>query len=490
MRRTANEIVAPAKARSPHESLKTCAFGPFVLDAQRLVLSADGIPLRLGPRVVGVLRALVERPGAVVTKAELLDAIWPGEDVGESSISQAIYLLRTEFRRRGCGDAIVTVPRRGYRFTAPLAPTAPPTPPIPAPGRRPPLRMRRPLAALALAAALLLVVFPGPGAVTGSVPHPPALTAHGAELYRLGRYHWNLRTAADFARAETLFAEVVRSDPRSPAGYVGLADTELMVADYECMRMPVREVYAHARAHIAQALALDANNAPAHASLAMLYFAADHNVRGSEREFQRALDLEPDYAVAHHWYGTTLMQRGLVGAGARQLREAIRLDPLSPATGAWLAEASYYQRHFADAIRYERLAIDLRPTEYNQLRQLGLAYEMSGNVAAAIQTFERLARIARTQQSVRKDVNTPALLAEAYARAGRWPDARARLREAMRQSPRDEDTAFALLAAGERARGLRILAAVRPAHDPLLAQDPRLEGIREREQTAGRPGLL
>ncbi|HWT07185.1 MAG TPA: winged helix-turn-helix domain-containing protein, partial [Xanthomonadales bacterium] len=88
------------------------------LDAARHVLTLGGEPLALGPRVVDTLTALVERAGAVVTKDELLDRVWAGEDVGESNVAQSVYTLRKVLREHGLGAAIATVQRRGYRFTA------------------------------------------------------------------------------------------------------------------------------------------------------------------------------------------------------------------------------------------------------------------------------------------------------------------------------------------------------------------------------------
>ncbi len=71
-------------------------------------------------RVVATLAALVERAGDVVTKGEILDRVWAGEDVGESNVAQSVYTLRKILREHGLSDAIATVPRRGYRFVAPV----------------------------------------------------------------------------------------------------------------------------------------------------------------------------------------------------------------------------------------------------------------------------------------------------------------------------------------------------------------------------------
>jgi len=109
-------IVADPAWANLQEVIKRYAIGPFELDVARHVLSLAGEPLPLGPRVVDTLAALVERAGAVVTKDELLDRVWIGEDVGESNVAQSVYTLRKVLRAHGLGAAIATVPRRGYRF--------------------------------------------------------------------------------------------------------------------------------------------------------------------------------------------------------------------------------------------------------------------------------------------------------------------------------------------------------------------------------------
>src|SRR6202163_1088209 len=252
-----------------------------------------------------------------------------------------------------------------------------------------------------------------------------------------------------------------------------------MFADYAPHHRNAPAFYARARKEIAAALALDPNSAAAHTSLALLRFAANKDAAGSEAEFRRAIALDPSYAVAHHWYGTTLIQRDRLNDGARELRAAIALDPGSPATGGWLADISYRRGRYDDAIVYARRALDLDPHRGGALRRLGLAYELSGEIPHAIAIFERLRR------SGPKADEAPALLAEAYARAGRYDAARAQLRVAVRLHPRYSDTAFALLALGDRTRGLAILDKMRPLNTPEL-QDPRIDPFRSALHIASR----
>jgi DNA-binding winged helix-turn-helix (wHTH) protein/tetratricopeptide (TPR) repeat protein len=466
-------IVADEARSNLQEVVKRYAIGPFELDAARGVLALRGEPLALGPRVVATLTALVERAGEVVTKDEILDRVWAGEDVGESNVAQSVYTLRKVLRDHGLGDAIATIPRRCYRFAAAVE-VRPDTPRGPMVVRRVPVPQPRGAAGRWLSAAfsvalVFLAAVPSARAVSQAAP----LSARGAELYRLGRYYWNMRTPAGLTKSTRLFAAVTASDPRSPLGYAGLADADLMRADYQIDRLKPAHYFARARGEIRTAIALDPDSAVAHTSLGMLRFAADHDVRGSEAEFRRAIALDPGYAVAHHWYGTTLLQGGRVADALRELRSAITLEPAAPATGAWLAEASYYGGRYADAIVYSHLALDLDPHLGGALRRLGLAYELAGDVPRAIAVFERLRRSGPDASAA------PALLAEAYARIGRREAARAALRDAVRLHPHDGDTAFAMLALGERKRGLAILAG-RPdmMYKTAPLQDPRIEPFR------------
>ena len=95
-------------------------FGPLQLDAERLLLLDRGVPIPIGPKVVETLLALIEHPGEVLTKSTLLTRIWPEGYVDEANLAQNIYVLRKCLRERWNVEAIETIPRRGYRFIAPV----------------------------------------------------------------------------------------------------------------------------------------------------------------------------------------------------------------------------------------------------------------------------------------------------------------------------------------------------------------------------------
>ena len=473
-------IAAPRAARY--------VIGPLELDADRLVLSRAGEPLALGPRVVATLAVLVARAGEVATKDEILDAVWTGEDVGESNVAQSVYTLRKVLREHGLDNAIATIPRRGYRFTAPverpaqtlpeeIAPRHPPVAAATASPRTPPnagTGSRRAVSGWLTAALSIALVFLAAVPAARAVPHAPPLSARGAELYHLGRYYWNLRTPAGLAKSRTLFAAVVASDPRSPLGFAGLADADLMTVDYRHEvahdRAGAARSFARARAEITKAFVLDRNSAATHASAGMLHSMGDNDKRAAEAEFRRAIALDPGYAVAHHWYGTMLFGEGRLAEASRELRAAMSLEPVAAATDVWLAETAYYQHRYADAIAYSRRALDLDPRRLDALRRLGLAYELAGDLPRAIAVFKRL------RESGFEPDDASALLAEAYARSGRPEAARAALRRARRAN--EGNTAMAMLALGERARGLSLIGAMRKKYGAPTLLDPRFEPYR------------
>jgi len=466
------------KSSENHQSaIGACSYalGPLRLDAARAFLARDGEPLPAGPRVVATLAVLVARRGDVVTKDEILDAVWPGEDVGESNVAQSVYVARKLLREHGLGECIRTVPRRGYRYTGPAAPVASPSsvlpsapafvPPPPAfvpppPALAPQAALRATLAraartALLAAAAMLIVV--GAGGVGGAGGfslrgRPAALSARGGELYRLGRYYWNTRTHAGLARSVALFAAVTRSDPDSALGYAGLAGAHLMIADYEGTGRTRPALYAAALRESQAALRRDPDSVDALAASALLRDVAFHDRTGAEAIFVRALALDPQNPTVRLWYGTLLSEEGRDAGALAQFEAAVALDPASGARSHWLAETAYRLRRYRETIEYARRAYELSPERHGTLRTLGLAYEAVGDHARALATFRRIRRTGDATT-----VTVPALLAEAYARAGDVARARSALRTALRSKYRDYDTAMALLALGERERAVAVL---------------------------------
>ena len=456
-------------------------FGPFELDVERLVLSAGGTQLALGPKVVETLLALAERPGEILSKRELLARIWPEGFIEEASLSQNVYVLRKTMRAQWSGEVIETLPRRGYRFVAPIeaapavvaAQILPQQPALAAPSLAVPAEKRRWLpSAIALAAVLVfgalglrLVALRG-DAQTRTLP-PSA-----QRLYALGRYYWNERSQTSLLRSLAYFHRVVALAPHDPRGYEALASAEAMMGDYG-YGVPARD-YSAAGKYAKQAIALDPNAGEAYAALGAI--ALDrHDFASANRLLRKAVKLAPKDAPAREWLGILRLNNGDAAAGYRDLRLAAHLDPLSTATTAWLAQAAYFDRHFHQAIAYAHQALDLDPQRLDTMTTIGLAQEALGKNRQATKTFEAFAgRCASCRNE------GAALLADLYAREGKRALAQHELalaRADVHDVGRD-DLAFAFAALGKRGRALAVLAHAGAATHLAFEMDPRFDSLR------------
>ncbi len=444
-------------------------FGPYSLSVEQLLLLRDGEPVALGPKVVETLLALIERAGDVVTKTALVERIWPEGFVEEANLAQNVHILRKTFRHHGVADPIETVPRRGYRFTAPVrgftpVPVVPVVaePPAVAPAR--PSSRTMPAMARQFAAAAAGFVFVAAAltlAATSGFGHrdtPRAvLSDDRAQLYQIGRYYWNLRTRDGVRKSLDYFTRYVDADPRDARGYAALADANVAIGDY-CYGTHQPPVYfARARAYASKALALDPNSVEAHATLGFLALDGGNAPRALA-ELQRAIALDPTYAPAHEWYGIALVGRGDLAEGLRQLKLAADLDPLAVTTTAWLASAAYASGRYHDAVVYAYQTLELSPRRTDALMTLGAAYEAQGELDRAIDTFARYGAVGpyyRPEAAV--------LLARAYARKHRLADARRELAYARAHATEllVNDLAAAASAVGEPTLARAVLRRVR-----------------------------
>lgn len=456
------------------------AFGPFELDAHRLLLSKDGEPMAIGPKVVETLLALIEHAGDILTKDQLLERIWPQGYVEEANLAQNIYVLRKALRCAFKEPVIATIPRRGYRFVAPVvlreAVVHEPVREV-RPRLRPALAPR--MAAGFAAAVLVFATFVATARThPAAIPAAATLSANGLRDYTLGRYYWNLRRPDALHKSVGYFTNVIHSDPRSPLGYSGLADAYLMIFDYTCERRPCASITAKARAAATRAMQLGPSSAQAHTSQAMVLCLLDRNTRAADVEFTRALALDPNYALAHEWYGTTLLVRGNVAQARAELERAIALEPVSSATTFWLGAGAYFDHRYGDAIADLRQSLDLNPNRPDPMGLLALSQEAVGDYAGALATIARLSGLCAHCQA-----DSHVMRAGVYARMGKSAAALAELQHASKLSralPPDE-TALVFIALGDRTRALSYMRRVRfkaGEERTWLALDPRLDPVR------------
>jgi len=145
------------------------------------------------------------------------------------------------------------------------------------------------------------------------------------QLYLKGIYYWQKRTPSTLNQAVDYFTQAVVRDPQYAEAYVGLADCYNLLREYSLM--PPNEAYPRAQAAAKRAIALDDSLSGAHSALGFVDFYWSWDAAGAQREFVRALTLDPNSAVAHYWYGTFLMHLGRFSESLAEIDKAQKLDP-------------------------------------------------------------------------------------------------------------------------------------------------------------------
>ena len=149
------------------------------------------------------------------------------------------------------------------------------------------------------------------------------------QFYLKGMYYFNKRTPETLNQAVDYFTQAVVRDPQYAEAYVGLADCYNLLREYTVM--PPSEAYPRAMAAAKRAIALDDSLSGAHSSLAFVDFYWSWDVAGAQREFQRAIELDPKCVLAHHWYATFLLALGRLPESLQEIEKAQQLDPQSNA---------------------------------------------------------------------------------------------------------------------------------------------------------------
>jgi tetratricopeptide (TPR) repeat protein len=147
------------------------------------------------------------------------------------------------------------------------------------------------------------------------------------DLYLRGKYYWNQRTPESLNLAVGFFNQAIAKDPGYAGAYAGLADCYNLLREYSAM--PANEAWPRAIAAARKAVELDDSSADAHTSLAFALFYGALDPAGGEREYRRAIELNPDSANAHHWYATSLVVQGRYRESLAEIERARELDPSS-----------------------------------------------------------------------------------------------------------------------------------------------------------------
>jgi len=208
-------------------------------------------------------------------------------------------------------------------------------------------------------------------------------------LYLRGRYLSNERSEAALRKAIEYFQEAIDRDPRYALAYSGLADVHTTTATSYNKRVAPREAYARAKAAAQRAVEIDGELSEAHASLGQILVQFDWDWAGAEREFRRALELNPSNGVALHWRSHCFLAQGRFDESGRDAERALDTDPASVMLNIHLGEHYHLARQYDLAVEQHRRALELNPNHPNARPLLALVYEAKGLYAQAIAELEK-----------------------------------------------------------------------------------------------------
>ena len=385
-------MAAPAQA-SPFYR-----FGVYEVDLPHRELRKHGTRVKIQGKPFQVLAILLERPGEIVTREELRERLWPADTFVEfdDGLNAAVKKLRATLNdSAGRPHYIETVPKSGYRFVAPLTIVAgdEPAADIPVATARAPVAAlfqevltRRPsrrtwialTVSCGLAAALAVSLF--------TVQHK-TVEAHRAEAVqeiRQGRELWRRRTAASLTQAIDHYNRAVELDQTNAAAYSGLADAYIVLPFLSTIQQDV--AYPKAKAAAERAVTLDPSLAKAHTSLADVKLYVDWDFAGAEREFQRALSLDSNYATAHQWYAEFLSLMGRHDQAIKEVLRAEQLEPLSIIVYHQAGQVYQNARQYDNAIQQYNRALEIDPAFYPSCERLSDALLHKGMYREHIET--------------------------------------------------------------------------------------------------------
>ncbi len=305
----------------------------------------------------------------------------------------------------------------------------------------------------------------------------PTENTEAYQLYLKGRYCWNRRTADMLKKANEYFQQAIDKDPSYGLAYAGLAESYALFNIYEVL--PPSESCPKAKAAAMKALEIDEALAEPHATLGWIKVTYDWDWPGSEREFKRALEINPNDATARQWYGEYFEATGRLDEGIAWRRRSVEADPLSLINNTVLGEDLYYARRYDQAMDELRKTLDLDPSFAQAHLYLGYVYEQKGVFPEAV---------AELQQALSGSGDGPryvSALGHAYAISGQRrmaEESLARLQEQAKQRyVAPYDMAEIHVGLGEKEQALKYLEKAYADHSVwmlFLRYDPRFDAIR------------
>jgi len=300
------------------------------------------------------------------------------------------------------------------------------------------------------------------------------------ERYLKGRYFWATRTEASIQKAIEMFNQAIDKDPMYAAAYSGLADCYSSLGfSFDVGSLSPTEIQPRARAAASKAAELDNSSAEAHSSLAFIKLNYDWNWAQSEQDFKKAIELNPGWANAHHWYAHNLISAGRIREAENESLRALQLDPLSAIMNAHLGWAYYFAHEYDKSLEQLRKTLELVPDYGLAFWYSGWAYEQKGMYAEALRDM------LRAKDLLKGNINVAGDIGHLHAVSGNKTGAERVIRDLLKLSTQRYVNPFEIaliyVGLGDKDHAFEWLErAYRERSDMLvyLKLDPRLDPIR------------
>jgi tetratricopeptide (TPR) repeat protein len=309
------------------------------------------------------------------------------------------------------------------------------------------------------------------------------------QLYMRGRFYWNKRNPEALHKSVDYNQQAIERDPNFALAYAGLADTYALLGGTEASGdMAPNEALPKAKAAAVKAIELDGTLAEPHVSLGHVKYFYDRDWAGAEREFKTAIELNPNYSVAHHWYAVYLsVNPARKNEALAEIKRALELDPLSLSINAWYGRILAWTGQLDQAIEQLHKTKELDPSFILCRYRLGQLYAEKGMYDEAIAEFTEVLKLSNDNPAGTTGLGL------VYALAGKRDQALKTISELQERSKKryvsgtqiamiytalgDNNKAFAMLDEANKAHDLNL---VRVKADPnflKLRSDPRFDDL-------------
>jgi serine/threonine-protein kinase len=297
------------------------------------------------------------------------------------------------------------------------------------------------------------------------------------QLYLEGRHHWNKRTPDELRKGAECFEHAIAKDPGYAQAYIGLADCYNLFSDYGVLL--AEEALPRAKTAAGKALEIDDTLAEAHAALGFAMYRFDWNWPEAEKEFKRAIELNPNSAVAHHWYSyflAVVWER--FDDALAENRLAQELDPCSPMVNCTIGDLYCFKHQYERGVEQYRRTLRLDPNFVIAHLSLGDAYTEQGLYAEAIAAYHMVQELSEDRRALES-------LGYVYGASGQRTKALRILEELRELAERRRVSPFCIaiihVGLGERDQAFQWLERALGTHDGylvLLKVDPRMKSLR------------